>query len=232
MKILSKTLITLLALFVSSLSWAAESWSAVMHDKLADYTSSSELHFLPYLHRDHLPYAPHELAILVFKRSRQMEIYARAKHSSWEYVTSYPILAASGGYGPKLHEGDRQVPEGIYHIVGLNPESRFDLSMHVNYPNPFDKQHARTDHRTRLGEDIYIHGNRLSIGCIAIGNEAIQQLFPLVYYTGIRHVEVVIAPDDFRKYRPVYGKVHPKWLPTLYKQINHELKQFPVRHYS
>ncbi|WP_235378866.1 hypothetical protein [Candidatus Coxiella mudrowiae] len=64
----------------------------------------------------------------------------------WHYIRSFSILAfSSGGPGPKLHDRDHQVPEGIYNIVGYNPDSRFDLSLMLNYPNAFDQYHAELD---------------------------------------------------------------------------------------
>ena len=69
----------------------------------------------------------------------------------------YPILAASGVLGPKLREGDKQVPEGIYGAEALNPNSKFHLSIRLNYPNTFDRRMAQSDGRTQLGGDIMIH---------------------------------------------------------------------------
>ncbi len=171
-------------------------------------------------------YPPKHLALLVFKKSKKMELYARNDHS-WHFIKTYSILAASGGPGPKLHEGDRQVPDGIYHIVGLNPKSHFDLSMHLNYPNAFDRSEARHDHRHNLGGDIFIHGKNRSIGCVAIGDSGIEQLFPLVAAVGVSHVQVIIAPDDLRQKAAIYGREHPSWLPGLYHRITLALASFP-----
>ena len=75
-------------------------------------------------------------------------------------------------------EGDKQVPEGFYRIELLNPNSRYHLSLRVNYPNADDIERAREDRRDllNLGGDIMIHGGAESIGCIAIGNPAIEHL--------------------------------------------------------
>ena len=70
----------------------------------------------------------------------------------------------------KLKEGDGQVPEGIYHIDSLNPNSMFHLSIRLDYPNSFDKQQGKIDGRKELGSDIMIHGNTCSSGCLAIGD--------------------------------------------------------------
>jgi hypothetical protein len=205
------------------------SWSRAMHHKLENFSWYSQEKLKPYFARANLPYAPKELAFVVFKKSRRFVIYARSsQQAKWRFIRTYPIQAASGGPGPKLNSGDYQVPEGVYHIVGMNPRSRFDLSLELNYPNHFDKAEAKVDHRSNLGGNIFIHGGARSVGCIALGNDAIEQLFPLVYAVGEKHVVVVIAPDDLRKEMPlpVHRSVH--WLPSLYARLKAELAAFPA----
>jgi murein L,D-transpeptidase YafK len=205
------------------------SWNQAMVEKLNDYSAYSREKLTPYFANANLPYAPHDIAFVIFKKSKKFVVYARNNsQQQWRYIKTFPIYAASGGAGPKLHEGDDQVPEGIYHIIGLNPRSHFDLSMHLNYPNQFDLKEAKRDNRSHLGGDIFIHGNRRSIGCIAIGDKAIQQVFPLVYSVGEHHVTVVIAPSDLRKNFPIMNREHLPWVPTLYARLRKELEQFPV----
>src|SRR5438046_1546989 len=67
---------------------------------------------------------PMELAILIFKSEKRMEVW-RHRQDHCEKLRDYSILAASGSAGPKLREGDRQVPEGVYGIAETNPRSRF-----------------------------------------------------------------------------------------------------------
>ena len=121
---------------------------------------------------------------------------------------------------------DRQVPEGIYRLEALNPDSRFDLSMELNYPNSEDQYHARMDGRSDLGGEIFIHGNKLSIGCIAIGDANIQQLFVLVYEVGMRNVTVIVAPNDLRYEKPLRSSEKVSWLPQLYGEIYQALLPF------
>lgn len=179
----------------------------------------------PSFRRAGVPYPPKQIALLAYKRSRRLQLWA--KHDgSWRYIKTFPILAASGGPGPKLHNNDHQVPEGIYHIIEFNPDSRFHLSMELNYPNAFDRYHAHLDGRRNLGNQIFIHGSHYSIGCIAIGNNAINQLFVLSYLVGLQNIKVIVAPDDLRYYKPVYGGTHPRWLPQLYRDIKDALVPF------
>ena len=76
---------------------------------------------------------------------RRLEILAPDNTGSNHWVRSYPILAASGGPGPKLQEGDGQIPEGIYPIELLNPNSLYHVSLRVGYPNALDRTMAARD---------------------------------------------------------------------------------------
>ncbi len=175
-------------------------------------------------------YPPHELAYVAFKDSRQLQVYARsAAGQPWRFVKHYPILAASGNSGPKLKEGDRQVPEGIYKVELLNPNSRFHLSIRLNYPNDFDRRMAQRDDRTRLGGDIMIHGNAVSIGCLAMGDQAAEDLFILVAATGRERTRIVVSPTDFRAGNAAPTQRVPAWTGELYDNLRSELRQFPVK---
>ena len=96
--------------------------------------------------------------------------------------SKYPIQGASGDIGPKLIEGDRQVPEGLYEIIGFNPNSSYHISMQLNYPNDFDLKHASAEGRDHSGNNIFIHGKDESIGCLAMGDAAIDFLLVVVFY--------------------------------------------------
>jgi murein L,D-transpeptidase YafK len=168
---------------------------------------------------------PQKVSFLVFKRERIMEIWA-LEENRWNWIETYDILGASGDLGPKLKEGDRQVPEGIYRIIGLNPKSRFHRSMLIDYPNEFDREMAKHDTRTGLGGEICIHGGAASIGCIAMGDEVSEDLFWLVSSTGMRNIKVIISPYDFRKNQCFGFPANPQWTIELYEIIKNELKQY------
>jgi murein L,D-transpeptidase YafK len=134
----------------------------------------------------------------------------------------------SGGPGPKLRPGDRQVPEGVYRAEFLNANSRYHLSIRLDFPNAFDRARATADGRTQLGSDIMIHGTSASIGCLAMGNPAAEDLFVLAALAGKRNLEIVIAPTDFRRQPIRIPDKAPTWLPLLYNQIEQELERFPA----
>jgi murein L,D-transpeptidase YafK len=118
-----------------------------------------------------------------------------------------------------------QVPEGIYRITKLNPNSNYHLSMRLNYPNAFDISHARQEGRGSLGSDIYIHGSNFSSGCLAMGDKSIEELFVMVAQVGAENVKVVIAPHDPRvKPLKADSEKLPAWTPELYATITREIE--------
>ncbi len=96
------------------------------------------------LSRAGVPPRPDRLWLLAVKDERHLELWASNSSGERVRVTSWPVLAASGGDGPKLREGDRQVPEGIYEIEGLNPNSAYHLSLGLDYPNAADRRVTRS----------------------------------------------------------------------------------------
>ncbi len=171
-------------------------------------------------------YPPTEVSLLALKAERVLEVWA-SHNGSWRFIKQYAIKGASGITGPKLREGDRQVPEGVYRIIGLNPNSSYHLSMKLNYPNAFDLRQAKREGRSNPGSNIFIHGKRLSVGCLAMGDEAIEELFVLVAAVGKHNARVVIAPYDPRNMTlPAPRPDTPRWLPELYDLIATEFKAF------
>ncbi|GBC59806.1 hypothetical protein DENIS_0747 [Desulfonema ishimotonii] len=170
-------------------------------------------------------FPPEKAALLAVKDERIIELWA-GSNGKWTYISEYPILAASGVSGPKLREGDRQVPEGIYRITGLNPNSSYHLSMKLNYPNAFDLKNATLEGRTAPGSDIFIHGKSVSIGCLAIGDAAIEALFVLVGIIGVANTEVIIAPGDPRKSPLIAPEGSAQWVNELYHTIERSVMRF------
>ncbi|MCZ4409494.1 L,D-transpeptidase family protein [Cryomorphaceae bacterium 1068] len=166
---------------------------------------------------------PNEMALVAIKEDQVLEIWGK-QSSKWVLIKTYPFTAFSGKPGPKLKEGDKQIPEGIYKIEYLNPNSLFYLSMKVSYPNDFDRAKAATDGRTNLGGDIFIHGKDKTIGCIPIGDEPIEEVFLLASKTLKNEIKVVISPVDFRKAEPYPNIESVSWSDELYESIELELK--------
>jgi len=140
-----------------------------------------------------LSYPPRQVLLRVFKKERRLEVWARGD-AAFKRVQDYAICAASGELGPKRRQGDYQVPEGFYHIAVFNPWSAYHLSMGINYPNASDRL---LGYRPNLGSAIMIHGNCVSIGCMAITDDKIKEVYLLALgarQRGQRRVPVHIFP--------------------------------------
>jgi L,D-transpeptidase catalytic domain len=181
-----------------------------------------------YFTKAKVSYPPREITLIALKQEKKLELWARDS-GEFRFIRDYYILAASGEAGPKLRQGDRQVPEGVYRITELNPNSHYHLSMRINYPNEFDLFHAEQEGRTNLGSDIFIHGKDASIGCLAMGDDAIKELFVLTAQVGTENVKVVIAPHDPRTY-PLRtdSEALPDWTSELYSIISREIEALPL----
>ena len=199
-------------------------------DRIEHYGDAARMRITPAFGAAGLPYPPAELAFVAIKDERRLEVFARAQNTdAWRHVRDYPVLAASGGAGPKLREGDRQVPEGVYRIELLNPNSRYHLSLRLDYPNAFDRRMAAIDGRTQLGGDIMIHGDSVSIGCLAMGDEAAEDLFVLVADAGTGSVRVIVVPSDLRVADAVIAVGAPAWTGELYASVRREMAGFSRR---
>ena len=139
------------------------------------------------------------------------EVYLRAiKHDStlelWDgnkgthtfrLIRPYNICETSGMLGPKRRKGDGQVPEGLYVIDTFNPNSIFYSSLGINYPNASDRVLGK---KGKLGGDIFIHGNCVTIGRIPIRDYHIKEGSIICGYarnSGQDNIEVHIFPTKF-----------------------------------
>ncbi len=200
-----------------------------IEDRLTQYGELVRHRLDPYFRVAGVTYPPRRLGLVGIKNDRTLEVYASGADDQFHFIRTYPVLAASGHLGPKLREGDLQVPEGIYRIRELNPNSRFHLSLWVDYPNAFDRAQATAEHRADLGGEIMIHGNAVSTGCFAMGDEAAEDLFVLAALTGIENVSVILAPIDFRtSTNSVLPNESSAWITQLYEQIRQELRRYPM----
>jgi hypothetical protein len=198
--------------------------------RLAEVGPAARARLRPHIETAGVAWPPAQVLLLVLKQERRLELYAGI--DQLRFIRTYPVVAASGKPGPKLRQGDNQVPEGIYGIESLNPNSAYHLSMRVSYPNDFDRRMALEDGRAAQagfdpGGDIMIHGRSVSAGCVAIGDEAIEELFTLVADTGISNARVIMSPVDFRVVRATPGM--PAWVNGLYTELETVIKALPAR---
>ncbi|MBE9512291.1 MAG: murein L,D-transpeptidase [Bacteroidetes bacterium] len=111
----------------------------------------------------------------IFKEEKELEIWVE-NQNGYHLFKKYPICTY--GYdslGPKTRQGDGKAPEGFYYVTPnrLNPVSNFHLSFDLGYPNSYDRSHNRT------GSALMVHGSCVSIGCYAMTNEKIEEIYAI-----------------------------------------------------
>jgi murein L,D-transpeptidase YafK len=138
--------------------------------------------------------------IRVYKQTSEMQLWVQ-QGSHYVLFKTYGICRWAGGLGPKFYEGDNQSPEGLYHITSsdliVNP--RWDRAMNINYPNNFDRANGRT------GSSILIHGKCASIGCFAIQDANVEEVYAAVraaLHNGQARVPVLVLPFRFAEVAP------------------------------
>ena len=195
-----------------------------VEDIVQHYGAEVDLRLKPYFDKAGVNYPPKTITLLAIKSEQRLELWSNEGDRP-TFIRDYPIQAASGVLGPKLREGDKQVPEGIYQLAYLNPNSSYHLSLKVNYPNAFDQKYAAIEGRDTPGTNIFIHGKAVSIGCLAMGDSAIEELFVLAAKTGISNVAVAIAPTDPR-IANLENTTEKAWVDVLYNDLTHFFKPY------
>lgn len=149
-----------------------------------------------------------DLFLRAFKKEQKLEVWAKNKSDDiFTLLKTYEFCATTGMLGPKRRSGDRQIPEGFYEVDLFNPQSQYLLSFRINYPNKSDLVFAD---KLNPGDNIFIHGRCVTIGCIPIGDDNIQELYLLA-----------------AKAKSAGGKINVHIFPTImndqnYKAINNE----------
>ncbi len=135
--------------------------------------------------------------IRIFKQDSRLEVWL-ARDKTFVLFRTYDICTFSGELGPKLAEGDRQSPEGFYQVAAsqMNPNSRHHLSFNLAFPNAYDRAHGRT------GTFLMVHGGCSSIGCYAVTDEKVDEIYAMVeaaHRRGQREVPVHIFPFEMNE---------------------------------
>ncbi len=131
--------------------------------------------------------------IRIIKEDYELELWVQEPDSTWRILKTYEIAGMSGDIGPKTAEGDEQAPEGFYRVYphAMNPRSSYHLSFNIGYPNHYDRSLGRT------GSYIMIHGSDVSIGCFAMTDPGIEEIYTLVneaFLAGTKNVPVQVYP--------------------------------------
>ena len=115
-----------------------------------------------------------------FKYDSQLEVWVKnTAKEKYKLFKTYKVCMQSGTMGPKRLQGDYQVPEGFYYINEFNPHSNYHLSLRLNYPNASDRILSDS---LRPGSAIYIHGSCVSVGCIPVTDEEIEEIYLIASY--------------------------------------------------
>lgn len=124
------------------------------------------------LQKHQLGHTDLNILFVAYKDLDRLELFAKFKNQEhYIPIQHYKICARSGALGPKKAEGDKQVPEGFYHIDRFNPKSKFYLSLGLDYPNPYDLAHNYT------GSDIFIHGKCETVGCLPMTDDIMKEIY-------------------------------------------------------
>jgi murein L,D-transpeptidase YafK len=129
---------------------------------------------LSLLHQKRMP-KNSPIILRIFKEEAELEVWKQDTTGYFQPLKINPICRWSGDLGPKMHEGDRQTPEGFYTITPelMNPNSNFYLAINTGFPNAFDKANNRD------GTFLMIHGDCSSSGCYAMTDEQIGEIYSL-----------------------------------------------------
>jgi hypothetical protein len=200
-----------------------------VYDRVKQYGYPAKRRLAPYFRAAGVDYPPQTVVLAAFKWERRVELYAGNAPDELKFIRYYDMLAASGTVGPKLREGDRQVPEGIYRFTQLNANSNYHLSLKVDYPNSFDRMMGNVENRRNLGGAIFIHGGSESAGCLAMSDPVAEEIFTLVAQSGLENASIILSPVDMRREPAPNPLDHdvPIWTPHLYAIIQRALWALP-----
>lgn len=131
--------------------------------------------------------------VRIFKREGVLEVWKETSIRRFALLKAYPICRWSGALGPKIREGDRQSPEGFYTVTPelMHPESRAYLAFNIGFPNAYDQANGRT------GSFLMVHGGCTSIGCFAMTDKRMSEIYALIreaFAAGQSSVQVHIFP--------------------------------------
>ena len=143
--------------------------------------------------------------IRAYKKEAELEIWKMKSDGQYALIKSFPMCRWSGQLGPKVREGDRQVPEGFYTITPgqMNPNSAYYLSFNVGYPNALDRAQGHT------GGSIMVHGACSSAGCFSMTDQQIEEIYAIAreaFAGGQRAIQMQsypfrMTPENLAKHR-------------------------------
>ncbi len=231
-------LIFLLTLFFSSLLSESFKESQLKYSRVQQAYRNKESRMLGLLKNERINRNELKIYLRAFKAEQEIELWGKnISEAKFSLIKTYKVCKTSGGLGPKRKQGDLQIPEGFYHLNRFNPISNYHLSLGINYPNKSDRILGVKD---KLGGDIFIHGACVTIGCLPITDDQIEELYVFCIEArnnGQLNIPITIFParlDDkeYQRLIDTYNSHYDKiglWtdLARAY-QIFNETKQLPT----
>ena len=169
--------------------------------------------------------------IRIFKKEHILELWVKVG-KKYKLFNAYKVLRESGRMGPKKREGDKQNPEGVYKVSksSLNPNSKYHLAVNIGYPNIYDR------HLGRTGSAIMIHGSNKSIGCFAMGDSGIEDIYKIIEDAlngGQDSIDIAIFPfimndENMQKYDK-FASLHSFWKQMQNIYYIFELERVPPK---
>jgi murein L,D-transpeptidase YafK len=170
------------------------------YDRVRNAVAKYESSWSKLFKEKNLQFPKTDLFIRHFKADGKLEVWARnTTTDTFTLVKEFPVCLLSGKMGPKRRENDKQVPEGYYFIDEFNPKSNYFLSLLVSYPNYSDL--IKGD-KENPGYDIYVHGSCVSVGCVPITDDLIQELYVLTMLArtnGQLYIPIHVFPTRFTR---------------------------------
>lgn len=237
-----KNLFTSILCFFVSFSALAQGPSASFIDyqralpRPADALKSKEDTLRKQFEAKGLQFPAKYIYIRSFKYDGQLEVWVKNERKEpYKLFKTYRVCAMAGTLGPKRMAGDYQVPEGFYYINEFNPNSNYHLALGLNYPNESDKILSDS---LRPGGDIYIHGSCVTVGCIPLTNEYIDEVYILAAYAkaaGQDYIPVHIYPVRYNTKRSaeylIYLEKNDPQLKPFAERLEEVYDHFELTHH-
>jgi murein L,D-transpeptidase YafK len=129
--------------------------------------------------------------ILIDKSDYELSVY---DEKGW-YAT-YPVVFGNSSLGDKKMEGDKNTPEGTFHIVSKRYHEKWDRFMCLDYPTKESiarfnqrKQRGEIPADARIGGGVGIHGTwphedfvidrykNWTMGCISMKRADVEEIY-------------------------------------------------------
>ena len=181
------------------------------HERVTTAIDNKEAFIANKLLEKDIPLKELNILIVAYKYEKELEIFVKKKtETTYKSFGTYWICKKSGKLGPKRKYRDGQVPEGFYYVDRFNPESSYHLSFGINYPNLSDKIKSTS---TNLGGNIFIHGSCVTIGCLPMTDDKIEEIYVCAIHAknnGQEEIPVYLFPfkmtdKNFNQVKKDYG---------------------------